>query len=298
MKLNRNFAWIALGATMLLGSCQEDKDTNVDFTPSKQIEEAFLKQFPNAKNITWREQKGYTVASFYLNQKTKVKKDYNEAWFKHDGSCALTEIEIDNFESLPLAVQEGYQATKFYAEAWTIDDIDLLYRPGMEPTYKIEVEKAGQPDHDLKFSEDGRLLSVMIDNDNDDNDDDDDNVPVEVPSAIINFLDKHAGNYSILDFEIEKNMLEVEIRVNNREFELYFEQNSYHFLFSQTEIRISELPVDILNTIHREFAGYEIDDCYIVEYPDHSVAYKVEMENDATDKEITVLFNEDGSIIK
>lgn len=296
MRLNRNFAWLALGATMLMGSCQEDKDTNVDFAPSKQIEEAFLKQFPNAKNITWREQKGYTIASFILDQKTKVKKDYNEAWFKHDGSCALTEIEIDNFESLPLEVQNGFKATIFFTEGWTIDDIDLLYRPGIEPVYKIEVEKQGQPDHDLKFAEDGRLLSVMVDNDHDN--DDDDNVPVEIPSAILNFLDKNAGNYTILDFEIEKNTLEVEIRVNNREFELFFEQNSYHFLYSQSEIEERELPAAVHNAIIAEFAGYEIDDCYIVEYPDHSFAYKVELENETTDKEITVLFDEDGTILK
>ncbi|MGL5691705.1 MAG: hypothetical protein ACRDD8_12925 [Bacteroidales bacterium] len=296
MKFNRNFALIALGATMLLGSCQSDNNTNVDFTPSKQVEEAFLKQFPNAKNITWREQKGYTIASFILDQKTKVKKDYNEAWFKHDGTCALTEIEIDNFESLPLDVQNGYEATIFFTEGWTIDDIDLLYRPGIEPVYKIEVEKQGQPDHDLKFAEDGRLLSVMVDNDDDN--DDDDNVPVEIPSAIINFLDKNAGNYTILDFEIEKNTLEVEIRVNNREFELYFEQNSYHFLYSQSEIRVMDLPAEVRHTINTQFSEYEIDDCYLVEYPDHSIAYKVEMENDATDKEITVLFHEDGTIIK
>ncbi|MGL5786775.1 MAG: PepSY-like domain-containing protein [Bacteroidales bacterium] len=294
MKLNKNLVALSFCAILAFSSCSSDDDAVKGFTPGEQVVSAFKKQFPNAKDVTWSQKKGYDVASFSLAAGTRTVKQLNEAWYKQNGVCSLTEIEIDDFSLLPAAVQEGYNATIFAAEGWKIDDIDLLYRIDMDPVYKIEVEKDGQEDYDLLFSETGVLISAKVDADNDN----DDNEPVEVPQAILDFVSAHFGDAKILDLDYENNEVEVEILARGEEMSLYFEKATNHFIRVEIEIEDNELPAAILDVLHQDYAGWEIDDACYVAFADKSVQYKVELENERLDKESTLWFLPNGEMVK
>lgn len=291
MKLNKSLMALALGAIMTFSSCSND-DSN-GFMPNETVVKAFQKQFPNAQNVTWNQKKGYDVASFTLPAGTKAVKQMNEAWFKPDGLCALTEIEIEDFSKLPAAVQDGYNATEFAVNGWKIDDMDLLYRVDMDPVYKIEVEKEGQEDYDLLFSEDGILISAKPDMD-----DDDENEPIEIPQAVLDFVSAHFADAKILDLDYEGNEIEVEIISRKDEMTLCFDRKTSHFIRVEIEIEENELPQAIKDVINTEYAGWEVDDVYYVTFADKSVQYKVELEDESSDKESTLWFLPSGEMVK
>lgn len=291
MKLNKSLIALALGAIMTFSSCSND-DSN-GFMPNETVVKAFQKQFPNAQNVTWNQKKGYDVASFTLPAGTKAVKQMNEAWFKPDGLCALTEIEIEDFSKLPAAVQDGYNATEFAVNGWKIDDMDLLYRVDMDPVYKIEVEKEGQEDYDLLFSEDGILISAKPDMD-----DDDENEPIEIPQAVLDFVSAHFADAKILDLDYEGNEIEVEIISRKDEMTLCFDRKTSHFIRVEIEIEENELPQTIKDVINTEYAGWEVDDVYYVTFADKSVQYKVELEDESSDKESTLWFLPSGEMVK
>lgn len=295
MKLNKSLIALAMGAIMTFSSCSNDDDSN-GFMPNETVVKAFQKQFPNAQNVNWNQKKGYDVASFSLPANTKAVKQLNEAWYKPDGLCALTEIEIEDFSKLPVAVQEGFLATEVNGLKWTvneIDDIDLLYRADMDPVYKIEVEKAGHEDYDLLFSEDGILISAKPDLD-----DDDDNEPIEIPQAVLDFVSAHFADAKILDLDYEGNEIEVEIISRKNEMTLCFDRKTNHFIRVEIEIEANELPQAIQDVINAEYAGWEIDDVYYVTFADKSVQYKVELEDESSDKESTLWFLPSGEMVK
>lgn len=291
MKLNKHLIALSLSAIMAFTSCSNDDSAG--FMPNEKVVKAFEQQFPNAQNVTWNQKKGYDVASFTLPEKTKAVKQMNEAWFKPDGLCALTEIEIDDFSKLPATVQDAYNATTFASEGWTIDDIDLLYRIDMDPVYKIEVEKKDQEDYDLLFSEDGILISVKVDMD-----DDDENEPIEIPLEILDFVSANFSDAKIMDLDYENNKIEVEIISRKQEMSLYFDKATNRFICVEIEIEENDLPQAIKDVLNTEFNGWEIDDVYHVTFADKSVQYKVELENESTDKESTLWFLPSGEMVK
>ena len=292
MKLNKSLMTLAMGAVIAFSSCSNDDSKG--FMPNEAVIKAFKKQFPNAQNVTWNQKKGYDVASFTLPANTKAVKQMNEAWFKQNGLCALTEIEIDDFSKLPGAVQDGYKATEFAHNGWEVDDIDLLYRVDMDPVYKIEVEKDGQEDYDLLFSEEGVLISAKPDMD----DDDDENEPVEIPQSVLDFVSSNFADAKILDLDYEGNEIEVEIISRKDEMTLCFDRKTNHFIRVEIEIEENELPQAIKDVINTEYAGWEVDDVYYVTFADKSVQYKVELEDESSDKESTLWFLPSGEMVK
>lgn len=291
MKLNSKLFTYGILGMLALSSCSKDNQNG--FMPNEQVINAFKKQFPNATDIRWSEKKGYSVASFFLSNTKAITKEANEAWYKQNGECSMTEFEIDDFNELPTEIQEAYKATTFATDGWEIDDIDFLSRKGLEPVYKIEVEKEGQEDHDLLFSESGALISVSVDNDQDD----DDNEPVEIPDAILHFVNKNFADAKLLDFEFESNEFELEIEMQDEELDLFFNA-SHQFLRAEAEISEKALPQAIKDELTKLGGDWQIDDIVRIAYADQSIVYVIELENDDTDKEMTLRFHEDGSIIK
>lgn len=291
MKLNTALFSLLVGGLLFAG-CSSDDDNAVinGNTPNEQIVKAFKQQYPNATNVKWSTRDSYAVASFSLTQSKA--KDINEAWYEQNGVCALSEIEI-TFDELPTAVKESYNTTSYATEGWEIDDIDKLSRNGMALVYKIEVEKAGQPDHDLLFSETGLLISDKIDNDTDD---DNENVPVVIPGAILDFINAHLNGATILDYDTDNGEKGVELTYKNKEVELYF-SNANAFLRSEDEITEDELPEAVSNALQKEIAGWEIDDITRITYADKQVIYEVELDNLVNDDEKTLRFNSDGTLL-
>ncbi|MEG1586165.1 MAG: PepSY-like domain-containing protein [Bacteroidales bacterium] len=292
MKLKIYLFAIAMGGLFSFTSCDED-DNATHFVPSEQVINAFKKDFPNATNIRWEQKKGYSVASFYLPVNTrKADRDNHEAWYEAGGECALTEWEIDRFDQLPMAVQEGYHASEFGIANWKIDDMDALKRAGMELIYKIEVEKDGQPDYDLIFAENGTLISAKIDKD----DDDDDNVPVIIPGAILDFVNTHFKDARLLDLEWEHNEWQLEMMQENKEVEVFFD-SSFKFLRMEEEYTETELPEAVKTALLEYKSQWEIDDIIRIMTADQEEIFAIEMENKITDREQTIRFRADGSVI-
>ncbi|MGL4293263.1 MAG: PepSY-like domain-containing protein [Bacteroidales bacterium] len=292
MKLNINLFMMLIAGILTFTGCSNDDDKINGNLPNKQVVEAFKKQFPNATDVEWSTRNGYSVASFYLSQKRAVAQK-NFAWYETNGECALSELEIDNFDLLPQAVKDGYNTTVYAKEGWEIDDIDALSRQGMALVYKIEVEKEGQPDHDLLFSVDGFLISDKIDND-----DDDDNVPVVIPGAISDFIHKHIDGAIIQDLDKEDGYWEIEISFNGKQYDLFFEASFKFNRVEEEDFPEVDLPEAVKTALAEYTAAWEIDEITLVTYADKSVSYKIELENDSTDEEITLNYKADGSLIQ
>lgn len=232
MKLKFGIFSLLLSGLFAFTACDDDdSDAIKGNAPDKQIEDAFKKQFPEATQVKWSSKNGYTVASFRLPQNPTG--ETNEAWYDAKGECALSEIEIANFNQLPAAVKEHYNTLPYASEGWKIDDIDALTRQQMALVYKIEIEKAGQPDHDLLFAATGQLISDKIDADDDD-DNDDDNLPVVIPQPLLDYIDAHMPGAVILDFDKEDGELELEVIYNNKQVELYFTPD-YQFIRAEED---------------------------------------------------------------
>ena len=289
MKLNVGLFAFLLCGLLSFTSCSDDDDATNGATPNEQIVNAFKKQFPNATEVKWSTRNGYSVASFRLAQNPTG--ETNEAWYEANGECPLTELEIPSFDQLPAKVQEGYNASIFGQEGWAIDDIDALYRLNMALVFKIEVEKAGQPDYDLLFSEEGVLISAKVDND-----DDDDNVPVIIPTAIREFVNQHLSGAELLDYDKEDGELELEVSYQNHLMELYF-NTSYKFLRAEEEVQEADLPDAVKTALEQFTAAWEVDDVMLITYADKSVVYAIDLENKTTDQEKIVKIKADGTLI-
>lgn len=295
MKLNVGLFSVLLCGLLAFASCSNDDDNDKinGNLPSEQAVKAFKKQFPGAKDVEWKNRDGYSVAYFNLPAKSSAAQK-NVAWYETNGVCALSEIEIASLNDLPAAVKEGYNATVYAKEGWTIDDIDALTRNGMALVYKIEVEKAGQPDHDLLFSVEGVLVADKIDNDNDN----DENVPVTIPSAIQEFLDKNMSGAVIYDLDKEDGVWEVEVSFKNKEYELYFNASFGFIRVEEEDFPEADLPEAVKTALNAFTAAWEIDEITLVTYADKSVSYMIELENKATDEEKTLHYKPDGTLIQ
>ena len=62
------------------------------------------------------------------------------AWFDNGGEWYMTQTDIP-FTMLPEAVRTAFAATEYAAVPWSVDDVDMLEREGVETVYVIEVEK-------------------------------------------------------------------------------------------------------------------------------------------------------------
>lgn len=289
MVLNKFLGIIALSGLLFFSGCSDNDEPNP--VPDNTITQAFYKQFPKATDVTWSDKNGYKVASFRLPD-SSASAEKNVAWYENNGTCALSEIEIDNFDLLPGVIQEAYTTIGFSADGWTIDDIDYITQPDRSSVYKIEVEKNGQPDYDIIISETGVVLSIRPDAD-----DNDDNQPLAVPSVIKDYIAAEYPGAQLLDLDKENDIWEAALLVKNVEVDLYFDKD-LHFMRSETEITEAELPTAIQEAILADYPGWETDDVLFIQQADGVTYYKIELENEATNEEIIVLFNTDGTILE
>lgn len=134
-------------------SCEKEDDLRrVD----RELSDALNARFPEAVWVEWEKKRDFYVAEFH-DAGTEVK-----VWYTGDAQWCMTERDLGrDAASLPEVVKEAF-GTSAYASAWRVDDIDKYERPG-EVFYLIEVEKAGERDRDLFYSEAGVLLKDDLD---------------------------------------------------------------------------------------------------------------------------------------
>lgn len=98
----------------------------------------------------------------------------------------------------------------------------------------------------------------------------------------------------ILEQDWEDGYLEVEIWHDGREKSVYF-NGADEWVWSQWDVRTSELPEAVTAAVQAEYPDYRIDDAEFVETPD-SEYYRIELEGWG-DQEIDVRVTPDGTIL-
>ena len=292
------FAMIAM-LTMTFTACSSDDDDNTN--PGSQAEllpteinRAFSNKYPTAKVDSWKKKDSYYIVNFTLD-KTRAAAGFKaSAWFRVDGSWKMTESD-DDVENLPEAIIAAFKAS-IYAD-WTIDDIDVVEREGMETIIVLELE-LGDNEVELYFSLDGTIIKEIIDDDydddEDDDDDDDDKYLPEVPQEIIDFLAQQFSGYIVIDANFIDGLYVVEMKFGIVEYELIFDAN-YKWLSSTKEIKFSELPDFIKDYIHENYPEYEIDDIKVVTTVE-GTSFVIELEIDG--EEFEIVLGAHGEIIK
>ncbi len=158
MKTNWYFLLIAIFGMVVLQSCEDDDDNGLKV--SEELQKALRERYPEAKNVEWETKAGYYVAECWNNGAE------TDVWFSTDASWKMTETDLGiDVNRLPAPVKETFLAGQY--ATWGVDDIDKYEREDLT-FYLVEVEKKGQKDMDLYYTEDGTVLKEVEDRPNDD----------------------------------------------------------------------------------------------------------------------------------
>lgn len=116
----------------------------------------------------------------------------------------------------------------------------------------------------------------------------------EVPSDLMSNFEKEYANATDVEWEKEDELYKVEFDMDRNEYELWYDASG-KMTKMEKELKVAELPQAIKSKISSSYASYKIDDIEIKE-ENEKTTYEVELEDGR--KEITVIFDESGSVIK
>ncbi|RRD59559.1 PepSY-like domain-containing protein [Tannerella forsythia] len=274
----------ALAAGMfMMQSCNNDDHP---LAQTDNVEAVLAAKYPSAKNVEWKTQGAYKVADFKNNNTSTV------AWFDQQAQWQMTETDIP-YNALPAAVKSAFQASEY--ATWKIEDVDKIERLNMETVYVIEVEK-GNKEVDLYYSPTGVLVKTVVDTDNDQNDSDDyiHYIPQQPTTGINKIIAQKYPKAKIVEVDRENGMIEVEIVDGNVRRDVYFDQ-SEKWLYTQTDVRVSSLPQNVVQAASASYPGYRIDDAEYWETPAGNY-YLLELERG--NSEIKVKISPSGQIVR
>lgn len=159
--MKKKFYWLFLAvcSVMVLSSCNDDDDDIRVSDVPEVVLNGFQTKYPGIVP-EWENKLGYYVAEFWQEG---IQLD---VWISSQGEWSMTEMDLGTNQTLlPQAVLTAFQNSTY--AAWLIDDMDKYERPD-RTFFLIEVETAGQPDHDLYYTPDGTLLKDEVDTENND----------------------------------------------------------------------------------------------------------------------------------
>ena len=115
------------------------------------------------------------------------------------------------------------------------------------------------------------------------------------PTKVNNAFKAKFPNAKYVEWEKEKETeWEAEFKLNGVEYSANF-LNDGTWKETEHEIKVSELPNSVRNTLSTEFSGYEIEGAEMTETPEFS-GYEVEIEKG--EETIEVVLDKSGKIIK
>lgn len=274
--MNRKLTFCAalLGGCLAFAGCDDDNDES-PVAPNTAIEKAFTDRYPDAGRPLWETEGSYAVAEFTLGGHKA------DAWFDNAGQWLLTETDLP-FNALPEAVRAGFAAGPY--AGWKVEDVDKLERPQTATVYLIEVEK-GEAEKDLYYDESGTLFKEI--------DDDRPTVPQPsvLPETIKSQIDERYPGAVMLEYDVEKQTIEVDILHDKRYKEVVFSLEG-NWLYTEWEITEAELPAPVKAALQGpDYAGWRIDDIDRIEKPE-GVFFTIELEQG--DRERKVTLGEDG----
>lgn len=276
--------------------CTGDPDSLSVAEVSAQAQSALLAKYPAASNVRWQTKGAYVVADFSLTG-TRVAAQHGgsdlSAWFDNGGEWYMTQTDIP-FSLLPEAVRTAFAATEYAAAPWSVDDVDMLEREGVETVYVIEVEKhdnGRETEIDLYYSADGVLVRKIADAAPDY--DYGDYIPSKPAAGIGEYIRTHYPDACITDIDYEKGMTEVEIVDGRTPRELLFDGSGV-WQYTKTEVRLNEVPETVIAALRNsDYASYRIDDIDHYRTPEKEF-WRFELESARGDVKVDV--STDGTL--
>ncbi len=117
----------------------------------------------------------------------------------------------------------------------------------------------------------------------------------KVPAAVTNSFKAKFPKAEKVTWELEKKTsYEANFKLNNAEQSSTFDANG-KWMETETEIKISELPQAIQQTMSKQFADYKIHEACKLEDVQHGHCYEVEIKKDKV--KYDVLLNDKGEVL-
>lgn len=123
-------------------------------------------------------------------------------------------------------------------------------------------------------------------------------IKIDVPKAV---KDAFAAKYPTaqkVEWEMEEEgEYEAEFKLSGKEMSANFKADGT-WIETETAIKSKDLPQAVKDAISSEFPDYEIEEAEQLERPDLAMGYEVELENEETDEEMSVVFTADGKVLE
>lgn len=152
MKRRVYLVLLAVIGLAIATGCEKEYDLRgVD----RELSEALTSKYPDAVWVEWEKNRSWFVAEFRIGGRDV------QVWYSGNAQWCMTETDLGrNVSGLPAAVSKAFEAGEY--ASWRVDDIDKYERPG-EVFYLLEIEKQGERDRMLFYSENGGLLKDVRD---------------------------------------------------------------------------------------------------------------------------------------
>lgn len=158
MIIMKKYLYLLVAAMMTVtatafASCSDDDDNTIDTENAIRLRKALDAIYPGAsERAEWEKDQGYFVAEF----DNKYRQDV-EVWFADDAKWVMTQTDLERIDQLPQAVQAAFNAGGY--SDYRVDDVDY-YERFDGSFYVIEAEKAGQPDTELFYKDNGEFIKA------------------------------------------------------------------------------------------------------------------------------------------
>lgn len=263
-----------IGCSLAWNGCKNDDD---DFSPEKSIQREFQTRYPNAKDVSWEEEKGYSVAKFRQGN------EYSEAWFTETTLWNMTNTDI-RFPSLPQDVQDSYNGSQ-YAD-WRIDGVTRLERMDTKMLYIIEVEnELGETD--LLYSASGILINAIP------HQDIEFYLPANIPKKVKDFIAAIYPAAEIMQYSRFGYTYVTDVIDGILPMHVVFDRNS-DWLYTAWEEYYLNLPEQVRRAVETDYAGYRTLSALHREAP-AGTTYTLTLKKGQ--QTIQVVFDPDGNIV-
>ena len=198
------------------------------------------------------------------------------------------------FTALPQAIRTAFGGSEYASAPWTVDDVDMLEREGVETIYVIEVEKREngiETEVDIYYSADGVLVKMLTDAAPDY--DYGDYIPSRPATGIEEYIRTNYPGARITEIDYEHGMTEVEIIDSRTPRELLFD-GSGAWVYTKTEVRRCDVPQTVMQALENSgYASYRIDDIDHFKTPDKEF-YRFDLESALGDVKVDIAL--DGTL--
>lgn len=276
-------------------SCDKHNyDTNIDSA----IYDAFEREFPGAKDVSWSTNGNYAIATFDWETSRSGNDTDHTAWFEISTAKFMMHEHDVSFSAIPQAVKTAFEESSYSKAPWELEDeVDVIKKDSEELIiYVIEVEKKEngvETEADLYYSEDGVLLKEIIDADS--NKDFTDLLPSQPANDIYSWVETQYPGAVIVDIDHEDGCIEVEFIFENMKHDALL-TSSNKWIYTKTDYNrnSSKLPTEALTYIQTNYPNYHIDDIEYYETASKGDFYSVEIEGNH-DNDIELYFDTEGN---